>query len=145
MGRNMRDLREERFGKLVAKTPELRGGFWYWHCECDCGGRKVVRSGALTSPRGTRSCGCAYRNRPLTMSQKAMAAVYARRRKKILALRGKGMSWAAIARLMGVSRQRVQQIGAGTRRVRVRCKPGDAPCGDTPSTSTTPTSPSVTT
>ncbi len=49
-----------RFGKLVA-TRKIRNdirGRWYWQCDCDCGGRKRVRSDALLSGKITQCAAC---------------------------------------------------------------------------------------
>ncbi len=56
---NMLDLREKRFGRLIAlySTKERVGSFVVWKCRCDCGNYHNVPTGYLTSGR-TKSCGC---------------------------------------------------------------------------------------
>ena len=55
----IKDISNERYGKLVAKSIAHRGtdGI-YWLCECDCGNEKAISGHSLR--RGTtKSCGCA--------------------------------------------------------------------------------------
>ena len=62
MGKPIRDLTNQRFGKLVAldKAGSKASGHMHWLCKCDCGTEKVVSGNALT--RGlTISCGCVGR------------------------------------------------------------------------------------
>lgn len=53
------NLRDQRFGRLVAKRPtkERLLGHVIWECECDCGDIKKV-STILLRPGGIESCGC---------------------------------------------------------------------------------------
>lgn len=53
-----------RFHRLVtvARVPDP-SGVAYWECLCDCGKTKVVGSSKLWAARGTKSCGCLYRER----------------------------------------------------------------------------------
>ena len=58
----LNDLSGKRFGRLTvlsrAKTDKKEV---YWLCQCDCGKRKKIRGGLLTTKdkkRMTRSCGC---------------------------------------------------------------------------------------
>ncbi len=60
MGRPVRDLAGERFGRLLvvgrdANKPSKAGA--YWNCVCDCGKESSVRSGPLVNGQST-SCGC---------------------------------------------------------------------------------------
>ena len=61
----MRDLRGQRFGRLVAINPTsertVDGGV-IWRCQCDCGNIVFVRRGCLLSG-ATSSCGCYRRER----------------------------------------------------------------------------------
>jgi hypothetical protein len=53
------DLKDERFGRLVAKrrVKNSQCGKVRWYCHCDCGRRKTVSASNLR--RGeTKSCGC---------------------------------------------------------------------------------------
>lgn len=55
----IKDLTNQRFGRLVAKRPtkKRRSGSVVWECECDCGNSKKVSTCHLSSG-STRSCGC---------------------------------------------------------------------------------------
>lgn len=59
MSRVATDLTDRRFGFLVAKhRAASNGSNTRWHCECDCGRTKIIRTCSLV--RGdTSSCGCA--------------------------------------------------------------------------------------
>ena len=53
------DLRNKRFGKLIAKEAvgsDSNGGV-FWRCLCDCGNEKVATRASLQGGK-TRSCGC---------------------------------------------------------------------------------------
>lgn len=55
------DLTGQRFGRLVATVPELRGeGVRRWRCVCDCGGAAIVPAAVLRNGN-TSSCGCLHR------------------------------------------------------------------------------------
>jgi len=57
------DLTGQRFGKLTVLSPaENLGSKTAWHCQCDCGRQRVVKTYHLRSGKIT-SCGC---NRPCT-------------------------------------------------------------------------------
>jgi len=55
----MRDLTDQRFGKLVAIRPtdQRKNHYIMWECRCDCGNTVYVSSHNLTSNK-KRSCGC---------------------------------------------------------------------------------------
>ena len=54
----MLDLKDARFGRLVAVREMERNGYHrMWLCVCDCGGEKIVAMNALRMGR-TKSCGC---------------------------------------------------------------------------------------
>lgn len=53
-----KDLTDQRFGNLVARTYNMETG--KWHCECDCGNEKDIATGSLISGR-TKSCGCLHK------------------------------------------------------------------------------------
>lgn len=60
------DLKGQRFGRLIGlELDKERAGKWkrYWICLCDCGNKKSIITGALTSG-GTKSCGCLNLNTP---------------------------------------------------------------------------------
>ena len=54
------DLTGRTFGKLhvIKRVEDKKKGRHMWLCECECGNTTTVSSTALTSPNGTRSCGC---------------------------------------------------------------------------------------
>jgi len=62
MGRAVRDLSGQKFGRLTAlKATEKRDGTnVLWLCECDCGSTSEVRGYHLTSGH-SKSCGCLNR------------------------------------------------------------------------------------
>lgn len=58
----MIDIRQQRFGRLVALQPvgTAQDGSAIWQCKCDCGNYALVRSVSLRKGI-TRSCGCLKR------------------------------------------------------------------------------------
>ena len=60
--RNLKDHSGERFGRLTAQYwyKSEKDGRIYWHCICDCGNERDIRSDSLTSGN-TTSCGCLHR------------------------------------------------------------------------------------
>lgn len=75
MGRFI-DLTGMRFGKLVVVSradgyiSPTGSQFQHWNCECDCGGKSVVRGCHLRSGH-TKSCGCFQRQRASETLRKA--------------------------------------------------------------------------
>ena len=58
MGRKMKDLTGERFGKLtVVSFDNRRNNRTYWKCICDCGGNRIVSNDHLKNGDIT-DCGC---------------------------------------------------------------------------------------
>jgi len=55
----LRDLAQQRFGRLVALSvhPERRNKCVLWLCHCDCGQEALIRAAVLLSG-ATNSCGC---------------------------------------------------------------------------------------
>ena len=53
------DLTDQRFERLIAKSPshQNKNGGWFWNCECDCGNKTIVSVGKLRNGT-TKSCGC---------------------------------------------------------------------------------------
>lgn len=101
------DLTGRRFGRLVARTIAKVDRAVWWHCDCDCGGhvvrrgyqlvRQVVR-GHVTSCNGCRDWSAAARQpRSKPTTQPIPEYEYA-------------MTHAEIAKVLGVSRERVRQI-----------------------------------
>jgi len=66
---NVRDLKGQRFGRLVVlhDTGERKGGQVVWRCRCVCGEEVNVVGYSLTSGR-TASCGCYQRERVVEAS-----------------------------------------------------------------------------
>lgn len=62
MPRNKLNLKDQRFGKLVAikETNERKGGSIVWLCRCDCGNKTKVSSNSLKFGN-VKSCGCLKR------------------------------------------------------------------------------------
>ena len=60
----MKNLAGQRFGRLVAISPEKerKDGRVFWLCKCDCGNTASIASHALCSGH-TRSCGCLNKER----------------------------------------------------------------------------------
>lgn len=58
-GKTMKDLSNQKFGKLTALYPleERKNGHIVWHCKCKCGNEIDVIGNSLTS-NNTQSCGC---------------------------------------------------------------------------------------
>lgn len=53
-----RDLSGQRFGRLTVEHRVIRDTVKeWWHCACDCGGRKAIRRDHLLTG-ATQSCGC---------------------------------------------------------------------------------------
>lgn len=53
----IKDITDERFGRLVAISYRRKGRKTLWLCRCDCGAKKEVVLGHLTQGKA-RSCGC---------------------------------------------------------------------------------------
>ncbi len=54
----MLDLKNQKFGKLVAIEPtEIRKRSWYWKCKCDCG-NTCEAQGTKLKLGLKKSCGC---------------------------------------------------------------------------------------
>jgi len=65
----MKNLISQRFGLLVVESgPIRRNNKIYWHCKCDCGQEKDVRSDLLKNGN-TKSCGC-YKKQILIKNNK---------------------------------------------------------------------------
>ena len=53
-----KDLKGQRFGKLIALEPApSQNGRGAWLCACDCGQTKIISATGLRTG-GTKSCGC---------------------------------------------------------------------------------------
>jgi hypothetical protein len=57
MGRAIRDITGQEFGRLTAMHRLNKRGPGWWECLCACGDVVKVRLNALTSG-STQSCGC---------------------------------------------------------------------------------------
>lgn len=65
----MKNLILQRFGLLVVESGPIRkNNKIYWHCRCDCGQEKDVRSDLLKNGN-TKSCGC-YKKQILVINNK---------------------------------------------------------------------------
>jgi len=64
---NRIDICGQRFGRLIARTPDGQDkwGALLWRCSCDCGNETRAKTSALRRGAVT-SCGCAQRERRLT-------------------------------------------------------------------------------
>lgn len=58
--KNVHDLTNQRFGKLIAKSYTIENGHAKWLCQCDCGNTIEVYGTNLISNQ-TCSCGCMKR------------------------------------------------------------------------------------
>lgn len=81
------DLTGKRFGKLQAlkRLGSVQTGgrkFARWLCVCDCGNLTKVRTGHLTKPNGTRSCGCLQVSHPLPKGEGQFNQVFASYRRQ---------------------------------------------------------------
>ena len=58
-GRPLVDIAGRKFGSLTARYPvrKDKSGHYLWHCGCECGATKAIRSNSLLGGR-TKSCGC---------------------------------------------------------------------------------------
>lgn len=57
-----KDITNQRFGLLTAKNIAYRkNNASYWNCDCECGNKKIVLLGNLSSGK-TKSCGCLQKN-----------------------------------------------------------------------------------
>lgn len=57
MNEKIKVLTGKRFGRLIVLGFSHTNHASYWHCLCDCGNRKIIRGGNLTSGQ-IKSCGC---------------------------------------------------------------------------------------
>ena len=92
MGRPVRDLAGERFGRLLvvgrdANKPSKAGA--YWNCVCDCGKESSVRSGPLVNGQST-SCGCLSKELTRARSIKHQASSMEWRGRRLISF---GMGW----------------------------------------------------
>lgn len=53
----IKNLTNQRFGKLIALYPVKKNDKIYWHCVCDCGNEKDIL-GVHLSNESIKSCGC---------------------------------------------------------------------------------------
>jgi hypothetical protein len=56
----LKDISNQKFGKLTAIERVVKNNTTYWKCLCDCGAWTTVRMSDLTRTKraGTKSCGC---------------------------------------------------------------------------------------
>lgn len=56
MGRPLKNIAGQRFGKLIAEHNFSKDGSIYWSCKCDCGREKEVKTSNLICGN-TKTCG----------------------------------------------------------------------------------------
>lgn len=86
------DLCGRTFGRLTISSraePEIRNGYAYWPCTCECGERVTVRGKNLLAGQVV-SCGC-FRADP-AVRQGARMAMKPRERKRIASMGGKAIA-----------------------------------------------------
>ena len=68
-GKYIKDLTNQRFGKLVAIAPTEKrvNGSVVWECKCDCGNTAFISAHGLNA--GTSSCGCLRSRGELKIAQ----------------------------------------------------------------------------
>ncbi len=104
MGRRPLDLKDQRFGLLVAKYPtgaKVHNNI-IWRCVCDCGATREAKAGALTASDGPRSCGCVSGHHAKNRDRE--------RETEVIRLRESVKPLAKVADALGVSAQRAHQI-----------------------------------
>lgn len=68
-----KDISGIRFGRLVVVSYiDISDGVGRWICDCDCGGRCVVKTGKLQSG-ATQSCGCLSRENSQNQAKKNLS------------------------------------------------------------------------
>ena len=105
MSRVALDLTGQTFGRLTV-TKKVSGP--QWACRCACGTEVVVKTLTLRNG-GTKSCGCLRREQVANRKQKLSAGQMAILRAAVTKPHPHGWK-AAIARMFGVSRQRIHQL-----------------------------------
>lgn len=67
MGKPIRDLSDQQFGKLtvLTRTQSDKHGNARWLCRCECGTEKAVATPELVRGK-TKSCGCSQGKKPQT-------------------------------------------------------------------------------
>jgi hypothetical protein len=75
----MRELKGNRFGRLVAISRVMHNGKYKWNCLCDCGNVTYVYTSNLTTEH-TTSCGCLHKEkfRPQTTHNLTKHPLYKR-------------------------------------------------------------------
>lgn len=81
MPRKPLDLTGQRFGRwLVLGPAENIGKYRAWHCQCDCGNRKIIRGNSLIKGL-SRSCGC-FRKEKRPFGEKEYKEIYGKRKER---------------------------------------------------------------
>jgi hypothetical protein len=102
--RHTGDLSRQKFGKLtVTKRAKgtTRDRARLWHCACECGGKKIVKTVLLTSGK-VSSCGCKRKNPHVILTRKEIIARYKAR--NVIEVHGK--KWLA-------KRELIKRLGIG--------------------------------
>jgi hypothetical protein len=76
------DLRDRRFGRLIARRPtaERQRGSVVWLCDCDCGTRRYRAEARRLTSGGVKSCGCLQQSRRLDLRGQKFGRLTVRRR-----------------------------------------------------------------
>lgn len=87
----MKDLRGQRFGRLVAICPteQRKRGAVVWECKCDCGNTSYVVGSKLTCG-GTKSCGCSREENRVKGAEKSIVDLTGQRFGRLVAIRPTG-------------------------------------------------------
>lgn len=58
--RQFKDIKNQRFGKLIVKSIAGKDsdGHILWYCDCDCGNKNIIKMGKILRQGEALSCGC---------------------------------------------------------------------------------------
>jgi hypothetical protein len=68
---NIKNITNQRFGRLIALKPTKKRSYGnvIWKCQCDCGKICTIAAGSLLY-RGTKSCGCISKERAIRIGKR---------------------------------------------------------------------------
>ena len=100
-----KDITGRVSGRLTAirRLDKKRGDVYLWLCRCECGKTKMVTVSDIGQKK-VKSCGC------LKAEKMDPDSEWGKRRQAIRKLHAKRVAVKAIARDLGVSRQRIYEI-----------------------------------